>query len=39
MEKKLIINLKEDFSSRKNRFIFPSLNIKNKQNEITKKSN
>jgi hypothetical protein len=39
IEKKLISNLKEDFSSRKNRFIFPTLNIKNKQNESTKKSN
>ena len=39
IEKKLITNLKEDISSRKNRFIFPTLNIKNKQNESTKKSN
>lgn len=39
IEKKLITNLKEDFSSRKNRFIFPTLNIKNKQNEVSKKSN
>lgn len=39
IEKKLITNLKEDLSSRKNRFIFPTLNIKNNQNESTKKSN
>jgi hypothetical protein len=39
IEKKLITNLKEDISSRKNRFIFPTLNIKIKQNESTKKSN